>query len=303
VFAAVTCAIVAACSAGQLAPRATTAFSPASALTAPSITTRLYVADQSADKIVVYPAGVASPAPIQTLTDGVRKPVSIATDAAGNLYVFNGGYKTGPFLSKFAPGASKPSSTMTLPSSLSALGWMAFGPDGTIYIVGFDSQGSQILEYYAGATSPSLTIQAPSSSNPFRNTAAVDRKNNFYTVLEGGANADGPIVFPPKSTSYSFVKYTAGALGAITFDNTGDLLVAHFSRNHGERVLVVEPTGSRSFATTVYPSSMAFDGADDVLYLADNNMVSIMDYATKTQIGELTGFPYIVGVAVGPNPY
>lgn len=295
--------IFAACSAGQLAPRTMLRFSAASTFTASSVSTRLYVASQSGGKVTVYPAGVASAAPIRTITDGVSKPVAIATDTAGNLYVFNGGDKTGPFLSMFAPGSSHPSSTLTLPSSLSASGWMAVGPNGTIYIVGFNSQGGQILEYYAGATMPSLTIQAPSSTDPFRNTAGVDRNNNFYTELEGGRALTGPIKFALKSKSYTYVKYTSEALGPITFDNTGDLLVSHFSRNHGSRVLVVEPTGSTSFPIPIDPSYMAFDGRHNLLYIADNNVVDIIDYETKTQIGEISGFPSVIGIAIGPNPY
>lgn len=141
----------------------------------------LYVSDVEANSVTLYPANVASPAPLATITSGVFEPEGIWVDAGGTLYVANSAYShpQSAGVTVYPPGASQPSLTIHV-SGYEPLS-VAVDSKGDVYVGGNENGTVVINEYPPGGTTPLNTVFPTTLKGvPFMGGLAVDRRDHLY---------------------------------------------------------------------------------------------------------------------------
>ncbi len=92
-------------------------------------------------------------------------PFGLAFDASGNLFVSNAG---GTTVSKFAPGATTPSATLT---GVNGPYGMAFDSSGNLYVASYSS--NTVSKFAPGTTTPSATLTGLNGPHTWPLTLAV----------------------------------------------------------------------------------------------------------------------------------
>lgn len=91
---------------------------------------------------------------IRTLSSGINNPVSVASDASGNLYVANAPASGGGSIAVFPPGSSTPTSSIT--NGIDRPSDLKIDVAGELIVA---NQGNSTVAYYAaGGSSPIRTI-------------------------------------------------------------------------------------------------------------------------------------------------
>jgi ligand-binding sensor domain-containing protein len=267
----------------------------------------------------------AIPTRFYTGLDGAR---ALAFDAGGDLFVAN--YNAGT-VSKFAPGSTTPTATLTGVTDPTA---MVVGPDGTLYVANGDRNVATgrgtVSEFAPNSLVPTATL----TGFTYPNALAIDRAGNLY-VADGEYVGDGRSVkkFAPGSTtpsayltgldnadavavdaagnlfasdSVGVVKFAPGStsasapfsglqypIGDMAVDGAGNLCVAD-----GAGVVKFAPGSTSPSATLMGPNttnalSLAFDRAGD-LYVGSND--SIFNFAP----GAVTPSAIFMGIAGPP---
>jgi DNA-binding beta-propeller fold protein YncE len=156
-------------------------------LTAQTLATtqhQIYISDEGANAVWIFPAGVNDPSPTAEITDGINEPLGIWVDAKGVLYVANfaSGTSNGS-VTEYRPGTTHPS--LTIPNLMSPAS-VAVDRKGTLY-VGEDTDAARtptIAEYAPGATQPTKTVSATSITGiPFMGGMTVDPAGNLYVAF------------------------------------------------------------------------------------------------------------------------
>ena len=144
----------------------------------------LYISDLEANSVTLYPANVANPAPIATITTGVFEPEGIFVDGHGTLYVANSAYSRGQSASVtvYQAGASQPS--LTIPASTYEPMSVAADSKGNVY-VGGNENGTVVINEYApgGTTAINTVFPTTLHGDPFMGGLAVDRRDNLYAAF------------------------------------------------------------------------------------------------------------------------
>lgn len=141
----------------------------------------LYISDLEANSVTLYPANVASPAPLSTITSGVFEPEGIFVDRNGTLYVANSAYSHASLASVtvYPPGATQPS--LTIQASTYEPMSVAADSKGNVYVGGNENGTVVINEYAAGGTTAINTVfPTGNHGDPFMGGLAVDRRDNLY---------------------------------------------------------------------------------------------------------------------------
>ncbi len=149
---------------------------------------QVYVSDEGANAVFVYPAGVDNPSPSATITDGIQDPLGIAVDGNGTLYVANFVGGAGPGVSGtgsvtiYKRGSTHPALTITSINSPVAV---AVDGHGTLYVDEDDSKTPLIAEFAPGATTPTKSVIATriSGIEPFMGGMTVDKAGNLYAAF------------------------------------------------------------------------------------------------------------------------
>ena len=110
-----------------------------------------------------------------TLT-GLNYPIALAFDSSDNLYVAN---EAGTTVSKFTPGAIKPTATLT---GLTNPMTLAFDTSGNLYVANYGS--STVSKFATGATSPTATLTGLSDPR----SLAFDPSGNLYVANWGSGS-------------------------------------------------------------------------------------------------------------------
>jgi DNA-binding beta-propeller fold protein YncE len=255
----------------------------------------VYVSDNSANAIDVYPAGVNDPAPIGQITDGVSAPLGNFVDDNGTLYVANHGNNT---ITEYPAGSTTPS--VTLSNGIAGPISVAADSAGDVAVGEFTNQ--TILEFPSGATSPTVTIALLT----YPEGLTFDRSRHLYAAWN-----DNPSSFVGRVSKCERMKSVcvdqgigAGQSAGLTLDAAGDIVLGD-QTNH---VIDVYPphatTPSRSISVSGGdPIKFALDMRDKKLYVADytNDRVEIYDYKTGAEFGTISnGLQSAWGVSLSP---
>jgi 6-phosphogluconolactonase (cycloisomerase 2 family) len=182
----------------------------------------LYVADQFNQRVAIFSqAKSQDPQLLGQITDGISAPDGLAVDSKGKLYVCNFGNGT---VTEYAKGKTKASTTLTQAGSPK---YVSVGTDGTVYVSNFNgSSNGQLLEYPKGSKTPKTQISFAS----FPAGSVVDNDNNLYVAYNDDTSGDIQVLeFAPGSTQGTNlgIHVAFGYAGAMTMDNSGDLLIVN----------------------------------------------------------------------------
>ena len=271
---------------------------------------RLYASDGDQGLIYVFGEPVSKANPIRHFGP-FSSPISIATDAVGNVYVPDWGnspYDGHVYVT--APGRNTPFLTLddsgALPSDL------AVDAAGTVYVAnGYDQQGcgaGDVRVYPKGATTAAYTICDSAIGQPYSqvNGVAVDSKGDVFVTWENGSYTGGLVheFTPGPHFTGHFLPPKFKYPSAIAIDSANNIVVSDVE---APAVEVFSPGAKRlkySFARTGDPLHVAFDATQAHLFVADAiaNQIGEYEYATGTLVNSIA-FPgaQLDGVAVSPK--
>jgi hypothetical protein len=258
----------------------------------------LFVADQSNQRVVIFPQRGKNPAPIGDITDAIAGPDGLFVDRKGTLYACNFGNGT---VTEYAKGQTTHSTTLTGAGSPK---YVVVGRDGTVYVSNFNaSSNGQVLEYAHGSTTPTTTIDFKT----FPGGLALDKGNNLYVAYNDSTNGDLEVLkFAPGSTQGTnlgiHVKF--GYAGGATIDKQGNLLIV----DQSVATVDVFPPGatqpSQQFTGFALAYQIALDRRNNHLYVSDPFGPSVAEiaYPSGTPITSISNsLSGAFGVATSPD--
>ncbi len=254
----------------------------------------VYVSDNSANAIDIYPAGANNPSPIGQITDGISAPLGNFVDAVGTLYVANYGNNT---VSEYPKGSTTPS--VTLSSDINGPISVAADSAGNVAVGEFAQQ--TILEFPKGSSSPSVTITLLT----YPEGLTFDKSRHLFAAWNEGSPFVGHVSKCARMQAVCVDRGIAeGQSAGLTLDAAGDIVLGD-QTNHAINIYPPHATQpSRSISVSGGdPIKFALDKPEKKLYVADyvNNKVEIYDYATGTQFGTISnGLQSAWGVSLSP---
>jgi hypothetical protein len=281
-----------------------------------SIEPVLYVANfgslSSAGNVAAYASWSAHP--VEAITNGIGNPGVLALDGSGNLWVGNeaGGVSTQGSITKYAPGSTTPSRTISGASPYGNGGnSVAVDSLGNVYCACNNAQ--EVDEYTPSDVSgPSRSLNNTNSpggiSTPY--SVAVDSSRNLY-VANGTSNAIGIAVYPPSGMTPSRnISSGINGVSLLAFDKSGNLYAGNY--NTPSTITEYGP-GSSTVANTFEssglsaPEALAVDSSGNVYasnYPGGSGNSTILEY-TQTSTGSptrtftVTG-GFVWGIALDP---
>jgi hypothetical protein len=259
----------------------------------------LYVADQFAQTVYIFPQKGTNPAPIGAITQGVSAPDGLFVDGQGALYVCNFGAGT---VTVYPKGSISPSKTLT-GAGASPID-VAAGRDGTVYVSDFNvGQNGHVFEYAPGSTTPTTTIDLTG----YPEGLALDRGNNLYVAYQKSSNAGTVLKFAPGSTHGQDLGLQITLVGGAAIDAKGNLLVADQS-NPAPHVDVFAPGAtvpSKKIGGFPLAFDIALDRRNDHFYVTQPQNPAVVfevSYPGGTILQQITNtIATAYGVATSPN--
>jgi hypothetical protein len=287
-----------ACSMSSSVPRSTggTSLTQSRSLARATSDNLLFVANGRSSIVDIYDKEAPN-AHLGQITDGLSGPNGMVVDAAGDLFVANVDNQT---VTEYPPGSTKPSRTYTkgfnqrLTNPLN----VTVGTDGTLYLVNYIGNGSQVLEYPSGSVKPSLAIAVNGGAEGL----ALDTSNNLFVSYNG--QAGGRILkFAPGSTTGTDLGISLGFAGGLAFDGNANLVAC----DQTAPAIDIFPPGATKPSRTIThglrdPYHIAFGQHFHRLYVADSvaDNLPIFSYPAGTILSEIHRKFTAYGVAVNP---
>lgn len=255
----------------------------------------VYVADQGAQTVYIYPQFGRNQSPVGMITSGLAGVDGLFVDANGNLYACNFG---GGTVTVYHRGKVTPFRTLT--GAGSAID-VVVGLDGSVYVSDWDSGSSgRIVEYAPNQTSPSQTIAVDGGPEGI----ALDKNNNLYVAYNDISRGDGEVLeFAPGSTSGTSLGIHVGYVGGATIDSNQNLLLV----DQNVPAVEVFPPGQTSPSETITGFALAFDIAltesDERLWVTQPfTAVNEVRYPSGKHINTITAsLTSAFGVATSPH--
>ncbi len=254
----------------------------------------VFVSDNSANAIEIYPAGKNNPSPIGQITDGISAPLGNFVDANGTLYVANHGNNT---ITEYPKGSTIPS--VTLSTNINGPISVAADSAGDVAVGEFTQQ--TILEFPAGSSSPTVTITLLT----YPEGLTFDKSRHLFAAWNEGSPFVGHVSKCQRMRAVCVDQgIMAGQSAGLTLDLAGDVVLGD-QANHAINVYPPHSTKpSRSISVPGGdPIKFALDKREKKIYVADyvNNKVEIYDYTAGTQFGMIsTGLQSAWGVSLSP---
>jgi hypothetical protein len=277
----------------------------------PTVTSNyIYVTDRKLGELLVYPAHVANPSPIRTIT-GFNVLEGVATDTSGNVYVSdNTSGVASPAVIEYNSGAT--SIVHIFSAGLHHPIDVATGPGGDVYITDDNGPTSRIYEYAPTGGSP--IASSATFSGPQPRGIAVDSGGDVFVDTTGIAD-----VYPPISQyclAYNKVFEYSGGLTAtpqhidgveqpwgLALDGT-TLYESDYCLNKLYTVAPPYTLGSRVFTPISTSESLYIKiSSDRILTIpnASNPNVTEYDLTGRTSpITITTGLSGPISAAAGP---
>ena len=273
----------------------------------------IYVADEDATSVYVYPplgssTGTLNEAPTATISGldtGLSSPEGIALDSSGNIYVADESassvYVYPPLAS--STGLLNETPTATISGSdtglISPYGIALDSTTGKIYVA--DALATSVFVYPALGQSVGLPNEVPLATISGTNTGlsypqgiALDSSHDIYVadtssvfVYPAGSNGNAA----PSSATISTTMTTGlGWPQGIALDSSGKIYVADDGPGaSGPGSVFVYPAGSKANAAPTatisgtntalsYPQGIALDSSSNI-YVADEGAVSVFVYS------------------------
>jgi hypothetical protein len=165
-------------------PNSSNVFSSSGKLEKDVATKYIYVTDAYLNEVLVYPASVPNASPIKTVTTPSR-PWGAATDSEGNVYIAVSGIGSS-FLGEILVFSSGLASQLyTITNGINYPTAITVDDQNNLYV----AQHTVVLEYAAGAESPSRTISG--LKWPIYGGLAVDPYGTVYASFEGSLKEGG----------------------------------------------------------------------------------------------------------------
>ena len=255
----------------------------------------VYVADQGAQTIYIYPQFGRNQSPVGMITSGLVGPNGLFVDASDNLYACNFG---GGTVTVYHKGKITPFRTLT--GAGSAID-VVVGLDGSVYVSDWDSgTNGRIVEYKPKHTSPSQTIDV----NGAPEGIALDQNNNLYVAYNDNSRGDGEVLeFAPGSTVGTNLGIHVGYVGGATIDSNQNLLVV----DQNIPGVDVFPPGQTTPSEQITGFALAFDialtASDERLWVTQPfTAVNEVLYPSGKHINTITAsLSSAFGVATSPH--
>ncbi len=262
----------------------------------------IYLADQEASQVLVYPAFRRNPKPIGTISQGVSGPGLITIDKSGTLYVPNAGNDT---VTEYPAGQTTPSVTLT--DGVTNPVATAVDPSGNLWVC----NGSNVVEFPPGGTSPVKTI-----ANGISNAAglAFDSHGNLFVADVGNGTSQPAViaVFRPgaKRPSITFGSGTLGYPNGLATDSAGDVYAGDYVA--GEVFVFAKNRKTYKLIRTISPKVIAGPvtiTTNDRLYIGatgGSDSAGVVEFAKLGRVGPLrdriqNGFKSVFGLAADPT--
>ncbi len=250
-----------------------------------SSTGNIYVANNDADSVTIYPTGAnGNAAPTATLHLGLSNPTGIALDSNANIYLANAGSLTGTSDSIIVIAASSINGnvlvTATITGSATGLNYptaITLDSSGNIYVANSGSLNGgadSITIYPAGSNGnvpPSATISGANTGLTVPWGIAIGPGGNIYVANDGStiSASDSVTLYAPGSNgnvqpSATIIGTDTGleSPGGIAVDSGGNIYVTNdgaLSSNPDN--ITVYASGSNGDAiptNTLYPLGLAY---------------------------------------------
>jgi hypothetical protein len=177
----------------------------------------IYVGDAKQQLLLVYPAGVADPAPIREVPLG-DVPQGIATDGRGNVYVALFNSST---VDEFSRGATTLVKTIT--NDIYKPTGVAVDERGTLYVASHcqsSCETAYVAEFVRGSDTAAPIVDAPAS---YGVEGIAVRHNVLFMDIY-----NGPGAFAARYVggSYTGLKIPLAGCAGLALDDSGNLLAA-----------------------------------------------------------------------------
>jgi sugar lactone lactonase YvrE len=191
----------------------------------------LYVSQEYASDVVIYPEKGDRRKPIGMITAGVNDPWGLYIDNHGTLYVANQGnyYSSTSTVTAYSAGSTSPS--LTFSQDLSRPLYPIVDSSGDVFVSnagGYTTsepsyaQGGTVVEYRSGSTSAYQVLQTPGIE---ADGMDFDQQGNLYVAYRTSDGTGSVEEFAAGSTQGKVLGMSLNQPQGLLIDNVGNIVV------------------------------------------------------------------------------